>query len=112
LTAQGHPRAIYQRAIERDNLLVAETTLREQVMSIPSRTKPVVVQEVAAALAELPPRVEARPTAITSTAARPHRRGILCITDLPLFGLASATPENGFARCTRPQAKIEREEQG
>jgi hypothetical protein len=29
LTAQGHPRAIYQRAIERGNLLVAETTLRE-----------------------------------------------------------------------------------
>jgi hypothetical protein len=29
LSAQGHPRAIYQRAIERGNLLVAETTLRE-----------------------------------------------------------------------------------
>jgi hypothetical protein len=26
---QGHPRAIFQRAIERGNLLVAETTLRE-----------------------------------------------------------------------------------
>jgi hypothetical protein len=29
LTAQGNPRATYQRAIERGNLLVAETTLRE-----------------------------------------------------------------------------------
>lgn len=29
MTAQGHPRAIYQRAIERGNLLVAEATLRE-----------------------------------------------------------------------------------
>jgi hypothetical protein len=29
LTAQGHPRAIFTRAIERGNLLVAETTLRE-----------------------------------------------------------------------------------
>jgi hypothetical protein len=29
LTAQGHPRATYQRAIERGNLLVAETILRE-----------------------------------------------------------------------------------
>jgi hypothetical protein len=29
VTAQGHPRAIYHRAIERGNLLIAETTLRE-----------------------------------------------------------------------------------
>jgi hypothetical protein len=29
ITAQGHPRAVFRRAIERDNLLVAETTLRE-----------------------------------------------------------------------------------
>lgn len=29
MTAQGHPRATYQRAIERGNLLVAETVLRE-----------------------------------------------------------------------------------
>jgi hypothetical protein len=28
-TAQGHPRAIYKRAIERGNLLVAENMLRE-----------------------------------------------------------------------------------
>jgi hypothetical protein len=28
-TAQGHPRAIYERAIQRENLLVAEATLRE-----------------------------------------------------------------------------------
>ena len=29
MTAQGHPRATYQRAIERGNLVVAELTLRE-----------------------------------------------------------------------------------
>jgi hypothetical protein len=29
LTAQGHPRASFNRAIERGNLLIAETTLRE-----------------------------------------------------------------------------------
>jgi hypothetical protein len=29
LTAQGHPRAIFDRAIERGNLAVAETVLRE-----------------------------------------------------------------------------------
>jgi hypothetical protein len=29
VTAQGHPRAIFQRAIERGNLLVAEATARE-----------------------------------------------------------------------------------
>lgn len=29
MTAQGHPRAIYQRAIESGNLLIAEMTLRE-----------------------------------------------------------------------------------
>jgi len=28
ITAQGHPRAIFRRALERGNLLVAETTLR------------------------------------------------------------------------------------
>jgi hypothetical protein len=29
VTAQGHPRAIFNRAIERGNLLVAETTARQ-----------------------------------------------------------------------------------
>ena len=29
MTAQGNPRAIFNRAVERGNLLVAETTLRE-----------------------------------------------------------------------------------
>ena len=29
MTAPGHPRAIFRRAIERGNLLVAETTARE-----------------------------------------------------------------------------------
>jgi hypothetical protein len=31
LTAQGHPRATFQRAIERGNLLVAETVLRGEI---------------------------------------------------------------------------------
>jgi hypothetical protein len=31
MTAQGHPRAIFQRAIEHGNLLVAETTLRVEI---------------------------------------------------------------------------------
>lgn len=29
MTSQGHPRAVFRRAIERGNLLVAETTARE-----------------------------------------------------------------------------------
>lgn len=31
MTVQGHPRAIYRRAIERGNLLVAETVLRAEI---------------------------------------------------------------------------------
>ena|ERR1051326_2690038 len=31
MTAQGHPRAIFQRAIERGNLTVAEATLRTEI---------------------------------------------------------------------------------
>ena len=31
MTAQGTPRAIYKRAIERGNLLVAEVTLRQEI---------------------------------------------------------------------------------
>jgi hypothetical protein len=31
VTAQGHPRAIFQRAIERGNLAVAETVLRTEI---------------------------------------------------------------------------------
>lgn len=31
MTAQGHPRAIFERAIERGNLAVAETTLRVEI---------------------------------------------------------------------------------
>ena len=31
MTAQGHPRAIFERAIERGNLLVAETVLRGEI---------------------------------------------------------------------------------
>ena len=31
MTAQGHPRVIFQRAIERGNLTVAEATLRAEI---------------------------------------------------------------------------------
>jgi hypothetical protein len=31
MTAQGHPRTIFQRAIERGNLVVAEATLRTEI---------------------------------------------------------------------------------
>jgi len=34
LTAQGHPRAIFKRAIERGNVLVAEATAREFALSL------------------------------------------------------------------------------
>jgi hypothetical protein len=34
LTAQGHPRAIFKRAIERGNVLVAEATAREIGLSL------------------------------------------------------------------------------
>ena len=31
MTAQGHPRSVFQRAIKRGNLLVAETLLRTEI---------------------------------------------------------------------------------
>ena len=34
MTAQGHPRAIFKRAIERGNVLVAEATAREIGLSL------------------------------------------------------------------------------
>ncbi|HEY3147930.1 MAG TPA: hypothetical protein VGJ75_16355, partial [Dongiaceae bacterium] len=34
MTAQGHPRAIFKRAIERGNVLVAEATAREIELSL------------------------------------------------------------------------------
>jgi hypothetical protein len=34
VTAQGHPRAIFKRAIERGNVLVAEATAREIALSL------------------------------------------------------------------------------
>jgi hypothetical protein len=34
LTAQGHPRAIFQRAVERGNLVIAEATAREIGLSL------------------------------------------------------------------------------
>jgi hypothetical protein len=34
LTAQGHPRAIFKRAIERDNVTMAEATAREFALNL------------------------------------------------------------------------------
>jgi hypothetical protein len=34
VTAQGHPRAIFKRAIERGNVLIAEATAREFALSL------------------------------------------------------------------------------
>ena len=54
-TAQGHPRAILQRAIERGNLLVAETTLREL-----GRPSLVELLELTALIAQEDPRRHGR----------------------------------------------------
>jgi hypothetical protein len=43
LTAQGHPRAIFKRAIERGNVLVAEATAREIGLSLEEALQLVVL---------------------------------------------------------------------
>jgi hypothetical protein len=53
LTAQGHPRAIFQRAIEHGNLLVAETTLRTE---IPRPTLPDLLELTALIAQQQPER--------------------------------------------------------
>jgi hypothetical protein len=58
LTAQGHPRATYQRAIERGNLLVAETVLREI-----GRVSLVEMLQLTALIAVKDPRRHARVSA-------------------------------------------------
>lgn len=55
MTAQGHPRAIFNRAIERGNLLVAETTLRE--LGRPSLAE---ILELTALIAQKDPRRHGR----------------------------------------------------
>ena len=55
MTAQGHPRAIFHRAIERGNLLVAETTLREL-----GRPSLVELLELTALIAQKDPRRHGR----------------------------------------------------
>ena len=40
MTAQGHPRAIIRRAIERGNVVVAEATAREFALSLEVRYWP------------------------------------------------------------------------
>lgn len=58
MTAQGHPRATFKRAIERGNLLVAETTAREI-----GRITLVEMLELTALIAVKDPRRRARVSA-------------------------------------------------
>lgn len=55
LTAQGHPRAIFNRAVERGNLLIAETTAREI-----GRISLVEALQLTALIAQKDPRRHAR----------------------------------------------------
>ncbi len=59
MTAQGHPRAIFRRAVERGNLLVAETTLRAEI----PRPTLVDLLELTALIAVKEPRRHARVSA-------------------------------------------------
>jgi hypothetical protein len=43
LTAQGHPRAIFKRAVERGNVVVAEATAREIALSLEEALQLVLV---------------------------------------------------------------------
>jgi hypothetical protein len=45
VTAQGHPRAIFRRAIERGNVLVAEATARELGLSLEEAIQLVLLYE-------------------------------------------------------------------
>jgi hypothetical protein len=56
MTAQGHPRAIFERAIERRNLLVAEATLRAEI----PRPTLLDLLELVALYAEKDPRRHSR----------------------------------------------------
>ena len=56
MTAQGHPHAIFKRAIERGNLLVAETVLRSEI----PRPSLVDLLELTALIAAKDPKRHAR----------------------------------------------------
>ena len=55
MTAKGHPRAIFERAIERGNLAVAETVLRSEI----PRPTLVDLLELTALIAQTDPGVGA-----------------------------------------------------
>jgi hypothetical protein len=59
VTAQGHPRAIFERAIERGNLLVAETVLRGEI----PRPTLLDLLELTALIAQKDPRRHGRAAA-------------------------------------------------
>jgi len=59
VTAQGHPRAIFERAIERGNLLVAETVLRAEI----PRPTLLDLLELTALIAQKDPRRHGRAAA-------------------------------------------------
>jgi hypothetical protein len=53
LTAQGHPRAIFKRAIERDNVTMAEATAREFALTLDEALQLVLLHEAQGALTAL-----------------------------------------------------------
>jgi hypothetical protein len=74
VTAQGHPRAIFQRAIERGNLAVAEVTLRVEI----PRPTMLDLLELTALIAVKDPRRHSR------TAARWLQRWLDAVGDATL----------------------------
>jgi hypothetical protein len=80
VTAQGHPRTIFERAIERGNLLAAETTLRS---GIPRPTL-VDLLELTALIAQKDPARHAR------VAARWLQRWLNASGDATIYDVALA----------------------
>jgi hypothetical protein len=80
LTAQGHPRATFERAIERGNLLVAETTLRSEIR----RPTLVDLLELTALIAQKDPARHAR------VAARWLQRWLDASDDATIYDAALA----------------------
>jgi hypothetical protein len=80
VTAQGHPRAIFERAIERGNLLVAETTLRTEI----PRPTLVDLLELTALIAQKDPKRHA------PVAARWLQRWLDAFDDATIYDVALA----------------------
>ena len=81
MTAQGHPHAIFKRAIERGNLLVAETVLRSEI----PRPSLVDLLELTALIAIKDPKRHAR------VAARWLQRWLETCDDATIEDVALAT---------------------